>query len=164
MFSTKYCSIFSWNSGSMKVASARDLVKETIKCQPWWWMMFFMMIFSWWWFLYGDDATSSLGRTRGEGAWQGRGASDPWAGSGTLSRTGSTGRPGSLSLSPCHHHQNHLLQQELGNKSQLSLFSKWSIDQSLIPCPLIAAASKANGFIKLSGRNDFGFWFSVRAN
>ena len=40
MFSTKYCSIFSWNSGSMKVASARDLVKETIKCQPWWWMIF----------------------------------------------------------------------------------------------------------------------------
>ena len=56
MFSTKYCSIFSWNSGSMKVASARDLVKETIKCQPWWWMM----IFSWWWFLYGDDATPHL--------------------------------------------------------------------------------------------------------
>ena len=50
MFSTKYCSIFSWNSGSMKVASARDLVKETIKCQPWWWMMFF----SWWFFHDGD--------------------------------------------------------------------------------------------------------------
>ena len=54
MFSTKYCSIFSWNSGSMKVASARDLVKETIKCQSWWWMM----IFSWWWFLY--DAAPHL--------------------------------------------------------------------------------------------------------
>merc|ERR1719305_680516 len=26
MFSTKYCSMFSWNSGSMKVASARDLI------------------------------------------------------------------------------------------------------------------------------------------
>ena len=121
---------------------------------------FFMMVISLWWWC----GTSSLGRTRGEGAWQGRGASDPWAGSGTWSRTGSTGRPGSSSLSPCHHHQNHLLQQELGNKSQLSLFSKWSIDQSLIPCPPIAAASKANGFIKLSGTIFqqlilvFGFW------
>ena len=26
MFSTKYCSMFSWNSGSIKVASALDLV------------------------------------------------------------------------------------------------------------------------------------------
>ena len=26
MFSTKYCSMFSWNSGSMKVASALDLI------------------------------------------------------------------------------------------------------------------------------------------